>query len=266
MVHCNKKTRRSSGFTMVELMVVLAIMAILAALVGGGLIAYTRLARFEKNEANARTLFQTAQIALTRRDTAGELDDFRQKVLLNGQAGAHFDPAAQKADELNKNIYALYYDKVTDADSDNELLRELLGDYIYDDSLLNAAICVEIDAASGQVYSVFYDTNADKLRFEETDGATNIYDRSYDHRRHDSLVGYYSAEDRVNVVELQQTKLKVKNPRLSNTETLTLSWGGDVTRDTQVQYVATAYSEDGTKKLFEIEVELRQSRPMSRCR
>lgn len=256
MVHCNKKTRRSSGFTMVELMVVLAIMAILAALVGGGLIAYTRLARFEKNEANARTLFQTAQIALTRRDTAGELDDFRQKVLLNGQAGAHFDPAAQKADELNKNIYALYYDKVTDADSDNELLRELLGDYIYDDSLLNAAICVEIDAASGQVYSVFYDTNADKLRFGETDGATNIYDRSYDHRRHDSLVGYYSAEDRVNVVELQQTKLKVKNPRLSNTETLTLSWGGDVTRDTQVQYVATGYSEDGTKKLFEIEVEL----------
>ena len=256
MVHCNKKTRRSSGFTMVELMVVLAIMAILAALVGGGLIAYTRLARFEKNEANARTLFQTAQIALTRRDTAGELDDFRQKVLLNGQAGAHFDPAAQKADELNKNIYALYYDKVTDTDSDNELLRELLGDYIYDDSLLNAAICVEIDAASGQVYSVFYDTNADKLRFTETDGATNIYDRSYDHRRHDSLVGYYSAEDRVNVVELQQTKLKVKNPRLSNTETLTLSWGGDVTRDTQVQYVATGYSEDGTKKLFEIEVEL----------
>lgn len=259
MVHCNKKTRRSSGFTMVELMVVLAIMAILAALVGGGLIAYTRLARFEKNEANARTLFQTAQIALTRRDTAGELDDFRQKVLLNGQAGAHFDPAAQKADELNKNIYALYYDKVTDADSDNELLRELLGDYIYDDSLLNAAICVEIDAASGQVYSVFYDTNADKLRFGETDGATNIYDRSYDHRRHDSLVGYYSAEDRVNVVELQQTKLKVKNPRLSNTETLTLSWGGDVTRDTQAQYVATAYKSTDTDKknpLFEIEVEL----------
>ena len=259
MVHCNKKTRRSSGFTMVELMVVLAIMAILAALVGGGLIAYTRLARFEKNEANARTLFQTAQIALTRRDTAGELDDFRQKVLLNGQAGAHFDPAAQKADELNKNIYALYYDKVTDDDSDNELLRELLGNYIYDDSLLNAAICVEIDAASGQVYSVFYDTNADKLRFGKTNGATNIYDRSYDHRRHDSLVGYYSAEDRVNVVELQQTKLKVKNPRLSNTETLTLSWGGDVTRDTQVQYVATAYKSTDTGKknpLFEIEVEL----------
>ena len=106
---------------------------------------------------------------------------------------------------------------------------------------------------------MFYDTNADKLRFGKTNGATDIYDRSYDHRRHDSLVGYYSAEDRVNVVELQQTKLKVKNPRLSNTETLTLSWGGDVTRDTQVQYVATAYKSTDTGKknpLFEIEVEL----------
>lgn len=39
-----------------------------------------------------------------------------------------------------------------------------------------------------------------------------IDDRSYGHRRGDSLVGYYSAEDTVNVVALSQTRLKVKNP------------------------------------------------------
>ena len=71
MVQYNKNIKnKKKGFTLVELMVVLAITAILAALVGGGLIAYTRLARFEKNEANARTLFQTAQISLTRMETA----------------------------------------------------------------------------------------------------------------------------------------------------------------------------------------------------
>ena len=270
MVQYNKIIKnKKKGFTLVELMVVLAITAILAALVGGGLIAYTRLARFEKNEANARTLFQTAQISLTRMETAGELDAFRDKVTKSGSMGQHFaegltdangkplDGRTQK--DLNTYIAALYYDKTGAADGNhNALVKELLGDYIYDASLLNASICVEIDVQSGQVYSVFYDTKSDKLRFNQ-DGATNIYDRSYDHRRNDSLVGYYSAEDRVNVVQLVQTKLKVKNPRLTNGETLTLSWSGNSSLgDLDTSYTATAYAAgdtgDNRKPLFTITI------------
>lgn len=267
MVQYNKNIKNNKkGFTLVELMVVLAITAILAALVGGGLIAYTRLARFEKNEANARTLFQTAQISLTRMETAGELDAFRDKVTKSGSMGQHFaegltdangkplDGRTQKG--LNTYIAALYYDKTGAADGNhNALVKELLGDYIYDASLLNASICVEIDIQSGQVYSVFYDTNSSKLRFNEAD-ATNIYDRSYDHRRNDSLVGYYSAEDRVNVVQLVQTKLKVKNPRLTNGETLTLSWSGNSSLgDLDTSYTATAYDAAKEKQLFTITIQ-----------
>lgn len=270
MVQYNKNIKnKKKGFTLVELMVVLAITAILATLVGGGLIAYTRLARFEKNEANARTLFQTAQISLTRMETAGELDAFRDKVTKSGSMGQHFaegltdangkplDGRTQK--DLNTYIAALYYDKTGAADGNhNALVKELLGDYIYDASLLNASICVEIDVQSGQVYSVFYDTKSDKLRFNQ-DGATNIYDRSYDHRRNDTLVGYYSAEDRVNVVQLVQTKLKVKNPRLTNGETLTLSWSGNSSLgDLDTSYTATAYAAgdtgDNRKPLFTITI------------
>ena len=269
MVQYNKNIKnKKKGFTLVELMVVLAITAILAALVGGGLIAYTRLARFEKNEANARTLFQTAQISLTWMETAGELDAFRDKVTKSGSMGQHFaegltdangkslDGRTQK--DLNTYIAALYYDKTGAADGNhNALVKELLGDYIYDASLLNASICVEIDVQSGQVYSAFYDTKSDKLRFNQ-DGATNIYDRSYDHRRNDSLVGYYSAEDRVNVVQLVQTKLKVKNPRLTNGETLTLSWSGNSSLgDLDTSYTATAYDAKDTgktKPLFTITI------------
>lgn len=269
MVQYNKNIKnKKKGFTLVELMVVLAITAILAALVGGGLIAYTRLARFEKNEANARTLFQTAQISLTRMETAGELDAFRDKVTKSGSMGQHFAEGLTDADgkpldgrtqkDLNTYIAALYYDKTGAADGNhNALVKELLGDYIYDASLLNASICVEIDVQSGQVYSVFYDTKSDKLRFNQ-DGATNIYDRSYDHRRNDSLVGYYSAEDRVNVVQLVQTKLKVKNPRLTNGETLTLSWSGNSSLgDLDTSYTATAYDAKDTgktKPLFTITI------------
>lgn len=271
MVQYNKNIKNNKkGFTLVELMVVLAITAILAALVGGGLIAYTRLARFEKNEANARTLFQTAQISLTRMETAGELDAFRRQVMEEGSTGDHFqnDVTVTDADgktlvsrtktELNQNVAALYYDRTgAAAGNHNALVERLLGDYIYDASLLNASICVEIDVQSGQVYSVFYDTKSDKLRFNQ-DGATNIYDRSYDHRRNDSLVGYYSAEDRVNVVQLVQTKLKVKNPRLTNGETLTLSWSGNSSLgDLDTSYTATAYDAKDTgktKPLFTITI------------
>lgn len=271
MVQYNKNIKnKKKGFTLVELMVVLAITAILAVLVGGGLIAYTRLARFEKNEANARTLFQTAQISLTRMETAGELDAFRRQVMEEGDTGDHFqnDVTVTDADgktlvsrtktELNQNVAALYYDRTgAAAGNHNALVERLLGDYIYDASLLNASICVEIDVQSGQVYSVFYDTKSDKLRFNQ-DGATNIYDRSYDHRRNDSLVGYYSAEDRVNVVQLVQTKLKVKNPRLTNGETLTLSWSGNSSLgDLDTSYTATAYDAKDTgktKPLFTIAI------------
>ena len=271
MVQYNKNIKnKKKGFTLVELMVVLAITAILAALVGGGLIAYTRLARFEKNEANARTLFQTAQISLTRMETAGELDAFRRQVMEEGDTDDHFqnDVTVTDADgktlvsrtkaELNQNVAALYYDRTgAAAGNHNALVERLLGDYIYDASLLNASICVEIDVQSGQVYSVFYDTKSDKLRFNQ-DGATNIYDRSYNHRRKDSLVGYYSAEDRVNVVQLVQTKLKVKNPRLTNGETLTLSWSGNSSLgDLDTSYTATAYDAKDTgktKPLFTITI------------
>ena len=272
MVQYNKIIKnKKKGFTLVELMVVLAITAILAVLVGGGLIAYTRLARFEKNEANARTLFQTAQISLTRMETAGELDAFRRQVMEEGSTGDHFqnDVTVTDADgktlvsrtktELNQNVAALYYDRTgAAAGNHNALVERLLGDYIYDASLLNASICVEIDMQSGQVYSVFYDTKSDKLRFNQ-DGATNIYDRSYAHRRNDSLVGYYSAEDRVNVVQLVQTKLKVKNPRLTNGETLTLSWSGNSSLgDLDTSYTATAYAAGDTgenrKPLFTITI------------
>lgn len=271
MVQYNKNIKNNKkGFTLVELMVVLAITAILAALVGGGLIAYTRLARFEKNEANARTLFQTAQISLTRMETAGELDAFRRQVMEEGDTGDHFQNDVTVTDaggntlvsrtktELNQNVAALYYDRTgAAAGNHNALVERLLGDYIYDASLLNASICVEIDVQSGQVYSVFYDTKSDKLRFNQ-DGATNIYDRSYDHRRNDTLVGYYSAEDRVNVVQLVQTKLKVKNPRLTNGETLTLSWSGNSSLgDLDTSYTATAYDAKDTgktKPLFTITI------------
>lgn len=70
-----------------------------------------------------------------------------------------------------------------------------------------------------------------------------------------ALVGYYSAEDRVNVVQLVQTKLKVKNPRLTNGETLTLSWSGNSSLgDLDTSYTATGLRRRGHRRKSETAV------------
>ena len=265
-----QKMRAAGGFTLVELMVVLVILAILAGLGGAGLIAYTRLARFEHNEANARTVFQTAQIALTRKDTGGDMDDFLKQLAANGTQNGHFTAdglqaqyptgAEDKAKELNGRIVALYYDKDAPDTAASQQVHALLDPYVYDASLFNASIVLEIDSLTGQVYSAFYDTASAKMRFSadgDTDGATLVDDRSYTHRRKASLVGYYSAEDTVNVVTLSQTRLKVKNPQLINNETLTLNWSGNSRyNDLDTIYDAEFYSTTGgDTPLFKLEIE-----------
>lgn len=265
-----QKMRAAGGFTLVELMVVLVILAILAGLGGAGLIAYTRLARFEHNEANARTVFQTAQIALTRKDTGGDMDDFLKQLAANGTQNGHFTAeglqaqyptgAEDKAKELNGRIVALYYDKNAPDTAASQQVHALLDPYVYDESLFNASIVLEIDSLTGQVYSAFYDTASAKMRFSadgDTDGATLIDDRSYTHRREASLVGYYSAEDTVNVVTLSQTRLKVKNPQLINNETLTLNWSGNSQyNDLDTIYDAEFYgTTSGDTPLFKLEIE-----------
>lgn len=265
-----QKMRAAGGFTLVELMVVLVILAILAGLGGAGLIAYTHLARFEHNEANARTVFQTAQIALTRKDTGGDMDDFLKQLAANGTQNGHFTAeglqaqyptgAEDKAKELNGRIVALYYDKDAPDTAASQQVHALLDPYVYDESLFNASIVLEIDSLTGQVYSAFYDTASAKMRFSadgDTDGATLVDDRSYTHRREASLVGYYSAEDTVNVVTLSQTRLKVKNPQLINNETLTLNWSGNSRyNDLDTIYDAEFYSTtSGDTPLFKLEIE-----------
>lgn len=267
MKYCYFKTRNRRGFTLVELMVVLAVTAILAALAGGGLLAYIRLARFQKNESNARAMFQTAQLATAQLELAGEKDDFTAQVAAQGHGG-HITQrltetmTQEECEALNARVYALYFDKGAEpAENTPEgKLYAYIKQYVYDSSFLDAAFCIEIDASTGQVFSVFYDSGVQALRFANNKGqtdATLLDDRSYQNRRDRTLVGYYCADDAVNVVNLQQSKLRVRNQRLINGETLDLTWGGtSKSNETDTQYTVDIYSKTTKKKLFSVLVTL----------
>lgn len=267
MKYCYFKTRNRRGFTLVELMVVLAVTAILAVLVGGGLLAYTRLARFQKNESNARAMFQTAQLAAAQMELAGEKDDFTALVAAGGHGGHITEPLTDtmtpdERDALNARVYALYFDKGAEPEENTPegKLYDYIKDYVYDSSFLDAAFCIEIDASTGQVFSVFYDSGAKALRFADNKGDTDaalLDDRSYQNRRDQTLVGYYCADDAVNVVNLQQSKLRVRNQRLINGETLDVTWGGtSKSNETDTQYTVEIYSKTDNKKLFSVLVTL----------
>lgn len=268
MKYCYFKTRNRRGFTLVELMVVLAVTAILAALAGGGLLAYIRLARFQKNESNARAMFQTAQLAAAQMELAGEKDDFTAQVATNGHGGHITKPLTEtmsqdECEALNARVYALYFDKGAEPEKDTPegKLYAYIKQYVYDSSFLDAAFCIEIDASTGQVFSVFYDSGVQALRFKNnkdgTTDATLLDDRSYQNRRDQTLVGYYCADDAVNVVNLQQSKLRVRNQRLINGETLDLTWGGtSKSNETDTQYTVDICSKTDNKKLFSVLVTL----------
>ena len=249
MVHFRRSDNRK-GFTLVELTVVLAILAILAAMIGGALTAWVRLSRFEKNEANARTVYQAAQIALTRRQAAGTLEDWLERAAAEGVLGAGYGGQDQ---QVQKRVRALFYDRQNPDTAAGRLVRELLEDYTYDDSLWEASLCVEVDVTSGRVYAVFYASGEERLRFGEP---LDITDRSYEHRRGESLVGYYGT-GLVDVVSLKQIKLKVRSQQLVNGETLTMNWSGNSRgQDMDVTYEVVFYSADDGRKLFSVQVDL----------
>ena len=111
------------GFTLTELIVVLVIMCIIAAIAVPLFTNYWRNAEFRKNEENARTVYLAAESKLTYYRSSGQWDSFQKQIKKQAEKDqvksaenrtveeAVFPPDQENAVQLNRNGVYLYSTK-----------------------------------------------------------------------------------------------------------------------------------------------------------
>lgn len=257
MVVSEDRDKRKQGFTLMEVVVVLVILAIVAAIAIPTASNYIKLAEFRKNEANAKTAYLAAESVLTWYRTSGEWKDFRTEIIENGIRNETF----AEDDARAGRIYAVMLNSSSASarTESEEQAMTLLEDCGYDKEFLQGAIAVEIDVDTGSVYSAFYATRCQGLSYEADN--ENVLDisaregnRAYDQRK-GRLLGYYSTEDVANVVELKPVQLKVTSINLVNSETLSLNWSSNSRHDNRdVNFHITFYQKENDAALFSAQV------------
>ena len=265
-----RKKCGKGGFTLVELVVTLVILSILFAIAVPSLLGYIHLSQFRKNESYAKTMYLSAESELTYLRTGGEWESFCSKVKKEGVLNQSFDESDEDRKKLVGRIYGIRLDAGEYAEGelsgDGALVGALLSQDTYDKSVLNAAICIEIDVESGQVYSVFYGTNCKGLYYgsnedsKPADMSGSWLDIDYSKRDRDTRqkerLGYYSVQDAVNAVSLDATKLKITSINLVNGETLSLNWSSNVKDQDldKVYYEVKLYSSEDKAQLLSINI------------
>lgn len=131
------------GFTLAELMVVLALLALGSGMAVTVLASYQKHARSMQNQAGAHRVYQAAEAGLA-------------ELKSNGRLAWWLQAAQGEADTEEGTLCTLYLDREHRTGAAWLLLGEALTE-----EQLDAAICLQVDVESGHLAAVFYDAAAD---------------------------------------------------------------------------------------------------------
>lgn len=254
-----KLHKDNKGFTLVEMIVVLVILAILLGVSTMGVIAWQQWAYFNKQNEYAQEMFIAAQNQLTEYDANGSLElladslktdtgemirELDVTTLTNNQGTAYkLDEVwYESLDKEEKTkyqgtlVYASckkgdFFDYVAGRLSDEakatgaDIVFELLQNYIYDTSILNAAISVEFTPGEGQVFAVCYSDRNNSFVYGDTsvEGQVDIRNREQSYRK-GCMLGYYGADTLAKSTNANNSKPQIVSLKLNNVETLNLSF------------------------------------------
>lgn len=275
------KKRNSRGFTMVELMVTLAVMGILLAITFVGLNAWIRNSEFKKCNEYAHSIYTSASLELSGLELASELDRFTEEVIQNGLSLSSSDVIGTDAAEVFEpgRMYALSA-KAGDYDAHHagmpiskqaEMVYELIDNFSYDKEVCDYTITIEYDTYSQSVYAVYVSSWAKEFVYENLHSgdykaydergtvslnATGIYERNRSAEVLKAMmVGYYCVDELGIRAVFNEGQLRVTQCYLDNGETLDLVVSSNsIRKGADVKYIASIYKKqnNGDKKLFEM--------------
>ncbi|MCR5329206.1 MAG: InlB B-repeat-containing protein [Saccharofermentans sp.] len=242
-----RRTRMRDGFTLVELIVVLIILAILAAAGIFVAVGYIDRSKFDQNSQDAITIYQTAQAVLSQKMSNGTLDGWvkgidgvKSSAVFTEEEITDLETGAKDDQSINKRV-SLTFNPDTSANPEDKYLYDLLSGYFYDLSIFSGTISLELDVTatygegqvnySAKVLSAFYSKqnnnpdggwdelcigraagyNGYSLEFPDLPYAKG--DDGYKYRRTKSLVGWFNGTAEsvsgVSPVFLPQSKINL---------------------------------------------------------
>ena len=184
----NSSRRSKRGFTLQEMLLVIALFAILAGLAIPGVIALQRSLHMKKLDEYARQIYVAAQNELTEMNSSGRLELFAKELEQGGYRLTEGQKPQDYPAEDEDGWKDLFYVSSADDVCNNYLLRA-------DDSLRTAtenggAFILEVNPLSGDVYSAFYaesDFSYDQVQ--------SLQDRQKATRQKaDPQLGYYGGD------------------------------------------------------------------------
>ena len=231
--------KNKKGFTLVETMITLVIIAIVGGFATGSLISYQKLTRFNENNNKAETVFSATQLTLTRMNGQTELLNLYHQLAvevgdgevngdgtigkLNGITLLE-DAGATPIDQNKENFYIIFEKGEEETIPVKAQLRDKIQSTMQDATVVaNSTFAIEIEPLGGVVLNVLYSNNANHFIYGNSQEAStiDIAFRQYAQRKENGL-GYYSAGKSKS--DLKAIEDNIKSATLVNGNTLDLVW------------------------------------------